>query len=311
MLVSIVIPVYNRAEMVKATLESVRKQTHRPIHLVLVDNNSSDSTLHVLQTFKQDSETSDFKIDVIQEQKHGACAARNAGARLVQSEWLMFFDSDDTMSDCLVSKYVEKIKSIQEGADIVSTNIEMIKNGKSFGVNFAKKDFMENHIFHATLSTQRYIMRKTIFEQSGGWNEKIECWNDWEMGIRILLLNPKIAVVDDGIYVHVNAHDDSITGACYSQNYERKENAIVAAINAVDVSNYLQKERVKKLLQIRRFVLAGLFKREGKEELASSYYNFAISNIEKDKKLCVLATFVYRYVSWGGRGIDRLIRFLI
>ena len=113
MLVSIVIPVYNRAEMVKATLESVRRQTHRPLHLVLVDNNSSDDSLQVLQDFKEKNETPDFKIDVLEEKKQGASIARNTGATVARADWLMFFDSDDTMDDCLVAEYVKKNQSVR------------------------------------------------------------------------------------------------------------------------------------------------------------------------------------------------------
>ena len=51
MLFSIIIPVYNRAEKVKATLASVLAQTHRPLQVVLVDNRSIDGSLQVLREF--------------------------------------------------------------------------------------------------------------------------------------------------------------------------------------------------------------------------------------------------------------------
>lgn len=310
MLISIVIPVYNRAEMVKATLDSVVRQTHRPIQLVLVDNNSTDDTYKVLQDFKQEHESQDFAVEVLRESISGACAARNAGGKVAKGEWIMFFDSDDTMDACLVAKYVAKIKE-QPNADIITTNVDMVKDGKHFSVNFAKNDFMANHIFHSCLSTQRYIARKSLIEAAGGWNNDVKCWNDWELGIRLLLASPNVAVLDDGVYVHINVHGESITGNSYSDNHERREHAINVAPEAVEKSEYAHKKRVKRLLKIRRFVLAGLYRKEGAKLLAQDYYNKSFKELKDDTLLRCLAPVVYHYVSSGGRGVDRLLRALI
>lgn len=310
MLISIVIPVFNRAEMVKPTLESVRKQTHRPLQVVLVDNNSSDNTLQVLHEFKVSNETEGFRIDVVEENTPGACAARNAGGKVAKSEWIMFFDSDDTMDSCLVEKYVAKIKE-QPKADIITTNVDMVKDGKHFSVNFAKQDFMVNHIFHSCLSTQRYIARKSLIEAVGGWNNDVKCWNDWELGIRLLLASPNVSVLDDGVYVHINVHGETITGNSYSDNHERREHAINVALEAVEKSGYAHKKRVKRLLKIRRFVLAGLYRKEGAKSLAQDYYNKSFKELKDDMLLRCLAPVVYHYVSSGGRGVDRLLRALI
>ena len=310
MLISIVIPVYNRAEMVKATLDSVVRQTHRPIQLVLVDNNSTDDTYKVLQDFKQEYESQDFAVEVLRESIFGACAARNAGGKVAKGEWIMFFDSDDTMDACLVAKYVAKIKE-QPNADIITTNVDMVKDGKHFSVNFAKNDFMANHIFHSCLSTQRYIARKSLIEAAGGWNNDVKCWNDWELGIRLLLASPNISVLDDGVYVHINVHGESITGNSYSDNHERREHAINVALEAVEKSEYAHKKRVKRLLKIRRFVLAGLYRKEGAKSLAQDYYNKSFKELKDDTLLRCLAPVVYHYVSSGGRGVDRLFKLLI
>lgn len=309
--ISIIIPVYNRAEMVKATLDSVKAQTHRPLHLVLVDNNSTDNTLQVLQDFKKENETPDFAIDVIEETTPGACAARNTGAKLVNSEWLMFFDSDDTMDDCLVAEYVRKIQECKGDVDVVVTNLDFNKNGHIFHVHFARKDFLINHIFHAGLSTQRYIIRKSVFEQSGGWNETVKCWNDWELGIRILLQNPRVAVLDSGIYVHVTVHDDSITGANYSQNHERREHAITTAISAVEQSKYGQKERLLKFLQYRKVLLAGLYKQEGRSDLAHEMWSEVSEELKPNTLLKCFYWLMYKYVGWGGRGSQRVVKHLV
>ena len=54
-MITIIIPVYNRAKIVGKTLQSVVAQSYRPLNLILVDNNSSDDSLQVLRNFKSAS----------------------------------------------------------------------------------------------------------------------------------------------------------------------------------------------------------------------------------------------------------------
>ena len=178
---------------------------------------------------------------------------------------------------------------------MVTTNVDFNKDGQLSHAYFARKDFLVNHVFYACLSTQRYIVRKSLFEQVGGWNNDVKCWNDWELGIRILLQEPRIAVLNSGIYVHVNVHDESITGACYSQNHERRENAIATAIRAVEQSKFGNNDRIKRLLQVRCFVLAGLYKKEGQCELAEAFYVKSVQDIKGDVLLRLVAPIIYNY----------------
>ena len=89
--ITIIIPVYNRAEVVKATLDSVAMQLYRPIDVILVDNNSSDNTLEVLNEWKQAVESDDFRVKVLSESNPGATAARNRGLKEVTTPYTMFF----------------------------------------------------------------------------------------------------------------------------------------------------------------------------------------------------------------------------
>lgn len=309
MLVSIVIPVYNRAEMVKATLESVKRQTHRPIQLVLVDNNSSDNTRQVLQRFKEENETPDFSIDVLEEKRQGASIARNTGVAVARAEWLMFFDSDDTMDDCLVAKYVEKIK--QNDVELVYTTACYDYKGKNIRSYLAYDNLLVNHIFHGCLSTVRYIVKKIFFIHSGGWNNGLSYWDDWELGIRLLLLSPKLDLVDDGVYVHVNVQDDSITGTLYSEKASEAENAINQSILAISKSDYSYKGRLWKYLVYRKILLAGLYMQEGQKELSKNLFAEVCCDLKGRKWLKMFYWLMYKYVSFGGRGSQRVVKYLV
>ncbi len=309
MLISIVIPVYNRAELMKATLDSVKAQTHRPIHLVLVDNNSTDNTLQVLENFKLKNETQDFKIDVIEEKRQGASIARNSGAKLVNSEWLMFFDSDDTMDDCLVEKYVEKIR--QNEVDLVCTAASYEYMGKTIKSYLAYDNLLVNHIFHGCLSTVRYIVKRSLFEQVSGWNEELSYWDDWELGIRLLLQNPSVTVLDSGIYVHVNVHNNSITGNLYSERNKEVVKTLLAVQNIISESNHKRCKRLLRFLQYRKVLLAGLYKQEGRSDLAHEMWREVSEELKNNTLLKCFYWLMYKYVSWGGRGSQRVVKHLV
>lgn len=121
---TLIIPVYNRAELVSRTLSSVAQQTLRPLRVILVDNNSTDSTLPTLQQWKKANERGDFLIDVLTEARPGAAAARNRALAETTSEFVMFFDSDDTMAPGHCARALAALTSPRQ-PDLVGWDINM------------------------------------------------------------------------------------------------------------------------------------------------------------------------------------------
>ena len=121
--IDIIVPVYNRAKIVQPTLQAIAAQSFKDYRLVLVDNNSTDDTLQVLEAFKQ--EHSDIDVTIVQCATPGAAAARNAGFRASGSEWVMFFDSDDLMDTDLVESYMSRIDAANGEADLVVTRVDV------------------------------------------------------------------------------------------------------------------------------------------------------------------------------------------
>lgn len=89
--VSIIIPAYNAAETISATLESVCLQTFSNWEAIIIDDGSSDETAAIATSFaKQDA-----RIRVVSQPQMGVSAARNTGIDLVKFDWLLFLDADD------------------------------------------------------------------------------------------------------------------------------------------------------------------------------------------------------------------------
>lgn len=89
---SVIIPVYNRADLISETIESVLKQSYSDFEVVLVDDCSTDKSYEIIQHHaNKDARIRTFKFD----ENQGRCAARNKGLDLAQGEWICYLDSDD------------------------------------------------------------------------------------------------------------------------------------------------------------------------------------------------------------------------
>ncbi len=304
--ITIIIPVYNRAEVVKATLDSVAKQSYRPIDVVLVDNNSSDNTLEVLNEWKQMVETNDFRVKVLSESTPGAPAARNRGLKEVTTPYTMFFDSDDIMHPSHVKRAVDAFAQNPQ-IDVVGWNVDIkTLNGSDSHHRFCKNDILYNHIFHSTFSTLRYAARTNLFRKVGGWNENLQGWNDYELGVRMILANPSIKKLEGEATVTVVLQKVSITGTEFSSKPQCWE----TSLNAIDKDlENSEQQTMKKYIDVRRVILAGFYHREGAIDDARRLLGEVLSRSGWYRQL--IMKIFYNIIRRGGRGIALLARPLL
>lgn len=99
-LISIIIPIYNTEIFLRSCLDSVLNQTYQNWECILVNDGSSDGSYAICEAYA--SRDSRFKL--FSQQNKGLSAARNAGITLLseKSDFLLFIDSDDTISSCLL-----------------------------------------------------------------------------------------------------------------------------------------------------------------------------------------------------------------
>ena len=303
---TIVIPVYNREKIVSATLNCVAAQTYRPLNLILVDNNSTDASLQVLREFKEANQAPDFRITVLQETTPGACAARNCGLLAAKSEWIMFFDSDDLMTPDYVEQY-DKAMNADPDADIFAIRLQLDDGKRIRQLAFVPHDIFANHIIHSMLSTQRYIARRKHFIEAGCWNRNTPTWDDWELGIRMLLSRPKIHYICDKARVTAVFQNESITGENFHSKHGTWEHAIDIAESDIANSDIAEKDRLIYLLNYRRVVLAAHYRREKCSDLADALYRNTLERYRHNFCRRAMLALAYRYISAGGRGFGRLI----
>ena len=117
------------------------------------------------------------------------------------------------------------------------------------------------------------VFRTAFIQGIGGWDEQLTVWDDWELGLRVLLACPRWKWLTQKAYHHVMVHDESQTNTGFSETAEATLKAVEAAVCDVG-GNVLGKKEQKKCmcaLYYRCRILEGHLLHEESFKLADKY----------------------------------------
>ena len=187
-LISVVIPTYNRAYIIRNAIDSVVAQTYRNWELIIVDDGSSDDTKAVVESYD------DLRIKYFYKENAGPCAARNYAIEHSKGLWITYVDSDDILfSHC----FEVMLQRLEENPDAVfaiprgTRALDLYENGKLVQTvddsddmprAFTIKDmFMRN----ARFACLGFFHLRRVFEEGIKWDEKVASMEDWEFMMSI------------------------------------------------------------------------------------------------------------------------------
>ncbi|MCZ7554438.1 MAG: glycosyltransferase family 2 protein [Anaerolineales bacterium] len=116
--VSVIIPTYNRAALLRATLDSVLAQTRVPDEIIVVNDGSTDETPQVLAQFSA-------PVKVIAQQNMGRSMARNRGLDVARGELIAFLDSDDLLLPNSIARRAEILETMPH-IGVVHSDVQLI-----------------------------------------------------------------------------------------------------------------------------------------------------------------------------------------
>jgi len=288
--VTIVIPVFNRAEYLPQLFRSLDALTYPHVSLLFVDNGSTDESLTLCKEY---ADRTSLSVNVLQESHKGANAARNCGLRHCTSEWVYFFDSDDDISP----DFLDVVMPCAGESDIVFFPTGQEVSGRHMIRDYKVTDSVAFQILSGMFNTQSIVWRTHYLRKIGGWNETLSVWQDWELGVRMLVNRPSISWFTERAFHCIHVHNDSITGSSFSENVDGRLRAIQTVANQVggDLS-------ARKAVYLRTMILEGLLCREGVDkDLWLQISTFTVSSVIR-----ILGTILRKYVSIGGRGAWRI-----
>ncbi len=302
---TIIIAARDVVSFIGRCLESVKAQTYRPLHVVIVDNASCDGTGDVASAWAIANHDADFRVSVVSESERSAGAARRRGFAEARSEMVMFFDADDEMRGNLASTVMESRRRHPD-ADVISWDVCYHSlSGNQRVLPGAKSRLMFNQIVHSVLRTHGYAIRRSFLANAGNWDSSLPVWNDWELGIRLAGRSPVI-VHTHKILANIYARQDSLTGTSRSEKVGEWEKALDAAELFLETSDIRRRDYALRLVNYRRMVLASEYRAEGNIADSERLRSEALAK-ERSSVRRAMLRFAFAYISRGGRGVATVL----
>lgn len=180
--VSIVIPTYNRAELLKKAVRSLLSQSHQNIEIVIVDDCSTDHTSIVVE------EMTDSRILYVKHPVNkGGAAARNTGIARATGDYIGFLDSDDQW---LPEKLEKQLQVFRKNTDIgvVYTGLRVVNESKATRdmTPMFKGDILPKLIqFNCIDTTSSILVKKEFMNKVEGFDPSFPSCQDWDLYLRL------------------------------------------------------------------------------------------------------------------------------
>jgi glycosyltransferase involved in cell wall biosynthesis len=161
---SIVIPTYNRADLLKKTLESFVKQTFEDFEVIIVDDGGKDHTKEVVESFGE------TRFRYYWKENEERNVARNYGANLALGKYINWFDSDDlAYKNHLISAF-----------NIIKSNLEIVffctgQDIRTVNNKIIKKSLNKNFIGNNKIIKQNFTTLNSVFLKKNVWEKDKFC----------------------------------------------------------------------------------------------------------------------------------------
>ena len=205
--ISIVIPTYNRCELLKRAINSVLDQTINVKEIIIVDNGSTDNTYEMISSLFPE-------ITYIYENRKGVSIARNVGIKNCDSTWIAFLDSDDAWEPQKLEKQLFFSNNNTKKYRVIHTNEIWYKNNK-FQNQLKKHEKSGGDIFQKSLklcciSPSSVFIKKEVFDDYGFFDESLEVCEDYDMWIRITS-KEEVGFLNNPLVVKYGGHNDQLS----------------------------------------------------------------------------------------------------
>ncbi len=278
-LVSVIVPTYNRADIVCDAIRSILNQTYRYIELIVVDDGSTDDTQKIIKQFN------DPRIHYIYTDNWGGPARpRNIGIRRAKGDYIAFCDADDSWAG---HKLEYQLKYF-DNDDIIGVGTAIVKIGdlRFHRQNILKQDLILG--FNDLLLNQTAALSSLVVRNNGFYfdeNESYKFVEDFEFQLRIALeTKMEIKVVSEPLTFY----------RIHSGN-ESKELSAMGNVFAVlnKYKDHMSKDAYD-LTVYRKNIGRGIISlSNGNRHHAAKYFTMALKNSSYKRKLLSLMLVVF------------------
>lgn len=186
---SVVISVYNKANFIRKTIESVLAQKESDYEIIIVNDASTDKSEQVIQSFLDNR----ISYNCLKENS-GAAAARNKGVELATGQYIAFLDGDDLWDKNYLSTISDLITHFPDHS-VFATAVQIqehdgYRDSKYTFQNPEKKEqlslnYFESSLKNTILTSSSTVVKKSVFGQTGTYDTRIKSGQDTDLWVRI------------------------------------------------------------------------------------------------------------------------------
>ncbi|WP_306223456.1 glycosyltransferase [Bosea beijingensis] len=186
--VSVVMPAWNRAHVVKRAIESVIAQSYRAHELIVVDDGSTDETISVIETGFPELIKSGW-LTLVKAEHGGISKARNAGLSRASGDLVAYLDSDNHWHKhflCIMAAAFAQCEAL--GTAYCAEHINDLDKGTDsvLGVGYQR----ENLVHRNFIDLNCFVHKRSIVTQQGLFDDSMTRLVDWDLIIRYTRFNP-------------------------------------------------------------------------------------------------------------------------
>lgn len=228
-IVSVIIPTFNRAALLRRAISSVFLQTWQDLELIVVDDASTDDTAQLLQDCR------DSRLVMLRHAgNRGAPSARNTGLDKANGRYVAFLDSDDEWLPEKLSRQIQLIEVCGESVGLVYTRFLKIgwprqPEFKAIRGDASNEILLRN--FVGTTSTP--LIRRSCLERSGGFDLSLQSCQDWDLWIRLARICHFDCLPEVLVHYHHQAQSISMNRAAAAAGHRRIEAKYASTIRSL------------------------------------------------------------------------------
>jgi glycosyltransferase involved in cell wall biosynthesis len=266
--ISVVIPTYNRWNLLNRALSSVVNQTYPAHQIIVVDDGSDESLSNSLRN-------SFPSVQFLRQKNKGVASARNLGIKQSTGEWIALLDSDDEWEPIKLEKQLAFLKKSPE-LQTIHTGERWIRNGNEVTppayLDKSSHLLWERSLRHCLICPSSVLIHRSLFETVGHFDEKLTVCEDYDFWLR-LLLEEVVGLVDEKLVIKHGGHDDQLSTTTWGMDRFR-----VMALQKILNNPLLSNDRRIKVIQVlheKCGILAQGAEKRGKLEEAQKYKNLS------------------------------------
>lgn len=191
-MISVIVPIYNTAHFLQDCIQSILKQSYTDWELILVDDGSTDQSLHICHNIAEGNR----HIHVFHQENSGVSKARKTGIEHAKGEFVCFVDSDDMLFS----------NALQVLADKTASDIDIVISDAKEEEVLTGQKYLEYCLLSRFQPFHGRLYRKSILEKSNALDvtRKIYLGEDIVGNIKAALYANRIATVTEHIYLFRN-----------------------------------------------------------------------------------------------------------